>query len=133
MANFRCILYCLFIANFLVACNPQYETPDSALDAGRQFINSVYQGNFKRANQLICRDEKNIQLLKTLFEKDFRASSSNRKELLSKASIVILKAEQSINNRTIVQYKNAYNGQKATIVVLQTDKEYCITLLDSLP
>jgi hypothetical protein len=47
------IFFILLSMLVFTACGPSYEEPETAIDAGRQFISAIYNGNFKRAGQLI--------------------------------------------------------------------------------
>lgn len=110
----------------LVACNPQYEAPDTALDAGRQFIKATYVGNFKRAGQLLDPAPEHAQWLEEVVEKDFRARDSFGKEALSNASIQIDKIDYVNDGLTFILYVNAYNGLHDTLRVLKKDNGWYI-------
>ncbi len=101
----------------LTACNPAYQEPESAMDAGRQFINAIYQGNFKRANQLIEPGDANVETLRNTIEKDFRSRDSNQKEALSQSSIQINRVENVDANTTLLYFTNAYNDKPDTLKI----------------
>jgi hypothetical protein len=95
----------------LMACT-SYEAPESGMDCARQFIQATYQGNFKRAKQLLVPTEENINLLKEQFEKDFRSRNAFEKEKLSNASITINHSEAKGDSVQMIHFINAYHGNE---------------------
>jgi hypothetical protein len=116
----------------LLSCS-SYEAPDSGLDCGRQFINATYQGNFKRAKQLLLPEPQQATLLEERIERDFRSRNSSAKEALSKASIVVQRLEQPADSVVLLTYLNAYDNQPRQLRVVnragnwQTDLVYSFT------
>ena len=104
--------YCVLMLAItqMLACTA-YETPDSGIDCGRQFINATYQGNFKRAKQLLIPTEENILLLEEKIEKNFRNRNSFEKENLSNASITINHLESKGDTVQLIHFTNAYNSK----------------------
>jgi hypothetical protein len=107
----------LVIALVICACGTTYEEPDTAIDAGRQFISAIYNGNFKRAGQLIIADEENRLILEQTIEKDFRARDGFGKEALSKASIQIREIKTTGNNTTLLYFNNAYTNKVSALEI----------------
>lgn len=98
----------------LAACS-SYEEPDSGIECGRQFINATYQGNFKRAKQLLVPTAANKQWLADSLEQVFRAFNGAQKEALSKASIVIAETQNPSDSVVLIRYINAYNQWPRTL------------------
>jgi hypothetical protein len=111
------------------ACGTSYEEPDTAIEAGRQFISAIYNGNFKRAGQLIVQDEANKTFLENEIEKDFRSRDGFGKESLSKASIQVNKIITIDSNHTVVHFKNAYTGSDAQLNIIRQGGLWRINLL----
>lgn len=109
----------LFLTTATLGCS-SYEEPESGIDCGRQFINATYQGNFKRARQLLLSDPEQQELLKTQIEQDFRSRNSNAKEALSKSSIVVRNIEQQGDSAVYITYQNAYNNQERKLRIVNT-------------
>ena len=116
----------------LAACN-SYEAPESGIDCGRQFINATYQGNFKRAKQLLVPGDANAQLLSNRFEQPFRSLDGFGKERLSQSSIVILSIKTISENEVQVAYQNAYDNQPKTLQCVQQDGQWLVNLSFSFP
>ena len=118
-----------FLRNFFIlsliylsaGCNTGYEEPDSAIEAGRQFISAIYNGNFKRAGQLITEDKGNREMLKDQIEKDFRSRNSFAKDSLSKSSIQINKISAIDTLTTIIEFTNAYYRKEGILLVKKVD------------
>jgi PBP1b-binding outer membrane lipoprotein LpoB len=121
-------LFLLISTLLFVSCDPAYEPPDSAIDAGRQFIDAVYNGNFKRAKQLLVPVEANETILKEKFEKDFRGRNGFEKTALSKASIQISEIKVVNSNITELQFLNAYSTQEATLEIKNINGEWRVDL-----
>lgn len=98
----------------LAACS-SYEAPESGIDCGRQFINATYQGNFKRAKQLLVPGDANAQLLSTRFEQPFRSLDGFGKERLSQSSIHIKSVQQQGDSVVLLTYQNAYDNKVYTL------------------
>lgn len=111
-----------------LACGATYETPDTAIDTGRQFINATYQGNFKRANQLIEPTETNINTLKNRIEADFRSRDGFGKEALSKSSIQIQGIETLADNSVKIKFTNAYTAQPDSLLVMPNGDSWQVRL-----
>jgi hypothetical protein len=103
----------------LAACGTSYESPDSALDCGRQFIQAIFNGNFKRAKQLTLPDETNYRLLESRLEKDFRKRTSADKERLSQASIVINNVETLSDSVTVINFLNSYDSLPTILKIVR--------------
>lgn len=113
----------LFMAFVISSCGTSYEEPDTAIDAGRQFISAIYNGNFKRAGQLIINNEENRVILEQTIEKDFRARDGFGKEALSKASIRINEIKTMDNGTTLLYFTNAYTN-KASELEIKKEGEF---------
>lgn len=104
----------------LLACGTTYEEPETAIDAGRQFISAIYNGNFKRAGQLIVPGETNETILSDQIEKDFRSRDGFGKEALSKSSIQIKNVQVLDSTTTLLKFVNAYNARENTLEIKKT-------------
>lgn len=105
----------LFLPVLLLAGCSSYEAPENGMDCGRQFINATYQGNFKRAKQLLVPGEGNEQLLSTRFEQPFRSLDGFGKERLSQSSIHIKSVQQQGDSVVLLTYQNAYDNKVYTL------------------
>lgn len=118
----------LFACLAAAACGATYESPDTAIDTGRQFINATYQGNFKRANQLIEPTDTNINTLKNRIEADFRSRDGFGKEALSKSSIQIEAIEHLADKTLKIRFNNAYTNKSDSLLVLPNGDNWQVRL-----
>ena len=131
---FRRLIYSMkqvFLGIFLllmVACGESYEVPDTSLDCGRQFIDAIFKGNFKRARQLMVPSEQNLQLLNERLAKDFRARNSLDKDQLRNASIVINQVENISDSITIINFLNSYDNKPAVLKVVKYQGQWMTDL-----
>lgn len=110
----------MFAAILLAALSgcASYPEPEDATDAGRQFVEALYNGNFKRAGQLLSAESKEQEAALETIEKDFRSRTSADKEALSKSPMVIEKISNESSGAARIQFRNAYTSQPASV--------YCI-------
>lgn len=120
-----------FIYIICISCGTGFTEPESPIEAGREFINAVYNGNFKKANKLIIDNEENKQLLKEVFEKDFRKRGGFEKEALSKASIQIVAIQTDKEGNTSIKFNNAYFSTQSQLWVEDADNLWRVNLIKS--
>ena len=58
----KVVLFLLILSGFAACNQKQAETPDTALDTGREFIRASLNGDFEKASALILSDSQNVQL-----------------------------------------------------------------------
>lgn len=127
--NIKNILLLFFIILFSCNSSDNYLTVENALDAGRQFIDAVFKGDFKRADMLLLSDPKNKQLLKEKIEADFYKRSSMDKEELKQSSITVLNNEEVIKDSiNIIKFINTYDNKPAVLKVVKQNKSWVIDL-----
>jgi hypothetical protein len=113
----RCI--CVALLAVWASCSPAYEPPTSTIDCGRQFIEAVYDGNFKRARQLMMANAANEQMLDEHFVQPYQQLTSAERDKLRNASINIGQISSPGANTTLMRFLNAYNGTPDSILVRQ--------------
>ncbi|MCU0402920.1 MAG: hypothetical protein MUE99_00090 [Chitinophagaceae bacterium] len=122
------LLISVLMLGSLLSCGASYEEPDSAIEAGRQFISAIYNGNFKRAGQLISDEKENRQILTENIEKDFRLRSGFAKDSLSKMSIQINQINTIDSVSTSISFTNAYNNSESVLLVKKEDGLWRVTI-----
>ena len=121
----------LFAVILLAACSSSENYPpvENPLDAGRQFIEAVFKGNFKRAAMLMVDDAKNKQLLKEKMEDDFYNRTSEDRNELKQSSITILTNEEVVKDSlTIINFINSYDQKPAVLKVVKQNGTWLIDL-----
>lgn len=121
-------LYLLFIPFLLFfSCKnskDEDQKPESALDAGREFIQKSLQGKFKEANQYMLQDEDNLFWL-AKWSKEFNQISEQDKAGFGKASINIYEVnELAPDSATIINFSNSYKKRLQKIKVVKINGEW---------
>ena len=119
---------CVALLAVWASCSPAYEPPTSTIDCGRQFIEAVYDGNFKRARQLMMANAANEQMLDEHFVQPYQQLSSAERDKLRNASINIGQISSPGANTTLIRFVNAYNGTPDSILVLQIGPDFMTNL-----
>jgi hypothetical protein len=122
----RFLISIICFALIFSGCNPNYEEPETAIDAGRQYIQAIYQGNFKRANQLIGVDDASKTYLEEIVEKDFRSRNSAQKERLSQSSIQIVQVKAVNEERTLLFFTNAYTNKEDSVRLEKINEKWVV-------
>jgi hypothetical protein len=112
----------------LAGCGESYEKPTDAIDCGRQFIDAIFKGNFKRARQLMLPDPQNMELLNEKLARDFRGRNSLDKNQLRTASIVINEIDNVSDSVTIINFLNSYDNKPAVLKVVLVNGEWMTDL-----
>lgn len=111
----------------LFSCkNPdeEYHKPESALDAGREFIQQTLKGKFNAANKYMLQDEDN-QFWLAKWSKEFKKSSEQDKTGYSNASITIYEVTDVVpDSVTIVSFTNSYRKRPQKIKVVKANGEW---------
>jgi hypothetical protein len=117
-------VWLILFSIMLVGCGESYEVPENALDSGRQFIESIFKGNFKRARQLMLPDDANQKLLDERLANDFRTREPLERDRLRNASIVINEIENVSDSVTIINFKNSYDDRPAVLKVVKYNGQW---------
>ncbi len=112
---------------FVFSCkNPEeeYHRPESAIDAGRQFIQLSLSGKFNTANKYMLQDEDNQYWLAKL-SKEYNNTTEQDKAGYSKAAITIYEVNDVIpDSVTIIRYSNSYKNRPLKLKVVKANGEW---------
>jgi len=119
----------LFVLAFILffSCNNQeeeYHKPESALDAGREFIQQSLKGQFNTANKYMLQDEDNQYWLGK-WREEFNKMSEEEKAGYSKSSINIAEVSDVIaDSLTIINFSNSYKKRAQKIKVVKNNGDW---------
>ena len=121
-------MFCLLVA--LLSCSaPTYPPVENPLDAGRQFAEAVFKGNFERAGQLIVPDAINKNLLRQRLEDDYHQRSSADRNLMAQESLQIQNVENvGKDSVMLIRFINAYDGKPAILKVVKNNNSWLVDL-----
>jgi len=128
----------LTLLSLLFACStPEgFKEPEDPLDAGREFVRAVLDGDYEKANLYLLKDPEDQELFnryQTYMKK------SPRKELLQlkSSSIVINKVETLSDSVTLINYSNSYTMKPTDLKVIKDGKswkvDFSYTFTGNLP
>jgi hypothetical protein len=113
----------LFILSFtlLFSCknkDEEYHKPESAIDAGREFIQQSLKGQFNTANRYMLQDEDNIYWL-SKWREEYNKMSEEEKASYSKSSINIAEVSDVVpDSVTVISFSNSYKKRPQKIKVV---------------
>jgi len=127
---------CLLILFF--ACNtPEgFKEPEDPLDAGREFVRAVLDGDYEKANLYLLNDAEDQELFKRY---QIYMKKSPKKELLQlkSSSIVINKVEALSDSITLINFSNSYTMKPTDLKVIKEGKtwkvDFSYTFSGNLP
>ncbi len=118
------------IAILLASCSGKqqdYRKADDALDAGREYINALLQGDFSKAAFYTLPDEKNQSILKEL-EKSYREKDKEGRQQLRTASININEVKEITANSTQIYYSNSFDKEPHILSVIRQKDTWLVDL-----
>lgn len=123
MANnnqFVKIVYSLFLVGFLFSCStPEgFKEPEDPLDAGREFLRSVLDGDYEKANLYLLNDPEDQELFKR-YQSYMKKSPKKELLQLKSASIVINKVETLSDSVTLINYSNSYTMKPTDLKIVR--------------
>jgi hypothetical protein len=115
------------LAILIISCNNPagFSKPEDGLDAGREFIRAVLDGDYKKGELYVIPEEEDIRLYKRYTEYMRKRSGTELIEL-KQASIIINKVEESGDTLQIINYSNSYTKEPIDIKVVKKDGEWWV-------
>jgi len=115
----------IVIVNFSCKNPSGFNKPDDSLDAGREFIRAVLDGDYTKGELYILPNDEDIRLYK-----DYTSFMKKRtgKELidLKQSNIIINKVEQISDSVTIINYYNSSVKKPVDIKLVYQNKEWWV-------
>src|SRR5262245_47971549 len=108
------------ITVFFIACGqPEgFKKPEDALDAGREFVRSVLDGDYSRAELFVLPEEEDIFLYRRY--KEYMRNQPEKERLgLKSANIQINKVEALNDSVSLINYANSFTKKPADLRVVK--------------
>lgn len=120
-------MYKFFALLILIAgCRSQEDkSPSTALDTGREFIESSLKGDFERAEKLLLHDPENLQLFES-YKTFYNRLPGDKKDKYKNAQYNINKYLDVNDTVTIINYSNDYMNKPMDIKVVRSDKRWSV-------
>lgn len=114
------IVFSLLLVGFLFSCStPEgFKEPEDPLDAGREFLRSVLDGDYEKANLYLLNDPEDQELFKR-YQSYMKKSPRNELLQLKSASIVINKVETLSDSVTLINYSNSYTMKPTDLKIIR--------------
>ena len=111
----------------IFACNNPagFRKPEDALDAGREFIRAVLDGDYKKAEYYVLPDEDDIRLF-ARYRDYMKKRPAEERDGLKSASIIINKVEAVSDTVSIINYAKSFSRKPMEIKVVKADGEWWI-------
>lgn len=131
----------VFIGFFLVlisSCKqPEgFLEPEDPLDAGREFVRAVLDGDFEKASLYVCDNEEDKEIFDR-YEVYMKKQPRSERLNLKSASIIINKVEKLSDSVTIINFSNSHTMKPTDLKILKQDKawkvDFSYTFSGNLP
>jgi hypothetical protein len=113
------------LLSLLFSCNtPEgFKEPEDPLDAGREFVRAVLDGDYEKANLYLLKDPEDQELFKR-YQSYMKKTPRNELLQLKSASIVINKVEPLSDTVTLINYSNSYTMKPTDLKVIKEGKSW---------
>jgi hypothetical protein len=132
------IFWILLLVLGLGSCQqPQgFKEPEDPLDAGREFVRAVLDGDFEEANLYITENAEDQEIYKRYVS--FMKKQSKKEKLnLKSSSIIINKVDKVSDSISIINYSNSYSNKPIELKVVRETKgwrvDFSYTFSGNLP
>ncbi len=120
------IPFFLLTAAFLSCSHPAgYQKPDDGLDAGREFIRAVLDGDYEKAGLYIPENEED-RLFFDRYKTYMRKQPSAELSGLKSASIIVNKVEPTGDSLILINYANSFSQKPMDVKVVKKDGEWWV-------
>jgi hypothetical protein len=103
----------------------QYIPAESALDAGREFIDACLKGDFAKAAFYMVNDSTNTRHLGQA-ESRYRENDKEGRQQLRQASINIREVSDVDDSTTIIYYNNSFDKLPLKVKIVRQDKAWLV-------
>lgn len=111
---------------FLSCSDPQgFKKPEDALDAGREFVRAVLDGNYEKAEMYILPEKDDLELF-ARYRAHMLKQTDKDKRNLKEANIIINKVDPVNDTVSIVNFQNSWSNKPANLKVVQRDGNWYI-------
>ena len=98
---------------------------ENGLDAGREFIDACYKGDFERARFYMLPEDSNAVFLKKN-ETAFREKDKEQRQLLRLASINIKLVTEPNDSTVLMEYSNSADTASQKLYVLRQNNQWLV-------
>jgi hypothetical protein len=119
-------LFLILLMGFISCNQPEgFKEAEDPIDAGREFVRAVLDGNYEKAVLYIEDNQED----KDLFEryKQYMNNQPRKEKLqLKSSSIIINKVENLSDSVSIVNFSNSYSMKPTELKIVQKNKKWVV-------
>ncbi len=126
-ANMKKTIYILLLYVSFFSCKqPEgFHEAEDPMDAGREFLRSVLDGDFEKASLYVLDNAEDKELLERY--KGYMKNQPQKERLNLKSSSIIINKIVNVNDSvTIINYSNSYSMKPTDLKVVLSDKKWRI-------
>jgi hypothetical protein len=126
-ANMKKTIYILLLFVSFFSCKqPEgFHEAEDPMDAGREFLRSVLDGDFEKASLYVLDNAEDKELLERY--KGYMKNQPQKERLNLKSSSIIINKIVNVNDSvTIINYSNSYSMKPTDLKVVLSDKKWRI-------
>ena len=126
-ANMKKTIYILLLYVSFFSCKqPEgFHEAEDPMDAGREFLRSVLDGDFEKASLYVLDNAEDKELLERY--KGYMKNQPQKERLNLKSSSIIINKIVNVNDSvTIINYSNSYSMKPTNLKVVLSDKKWRI-------
>ena len=113
----------IILSLFYFSCSSPADQPATAMDTGRNFIRATLDGDFKAAEPLLLKDEKNTEMFES-FKRIYERLPAEKKQAYKNASYTINEFKEVNDSLKLINYSNSYMKQPMDIKLVRTDNTW---------
>jgi hypothetical protein len=102
-----------------------FKKPEDGLDAGREFIRAVLDGDYKKGELYILHDDEDIRIYKR-YTDYMKKRPAEELAALKSANIIVNKIEPLNDSTQIINYANSYSQKPMDIKVVRINGEWWV-------
>ncbi len=122
----KIVLLFVTLCCLLASCNPVgFKKPEDGLDAGREFIRAVLDGDYKKGELYILPEEEDFRIYKR-YTDYMKKRPAEELQYLKAANIIVNKIETISDTVQIINYANSYSKKPVDIKVVKKDGEWWV-------
>lgn len=122
--RFLFFLFMLSLAVFFSCNTPEgFKEPEDPLDAGREFVRAVLDGDYEKANLYLLNDPEDQELYKR-YQSYMKKTPKKEMLQLKSSSIVINKVETLSDSVTIINYSNSYTMKPTDLKIVKVGNSW---------
>jgi hypothetical protein len=102
-----------------------FKKPEDALDAAREFVRAVLDGNYEKAEMYVLPEEDDMRLFKR-YEEYMKKQPEKERLGLKSSSILVNKVEALNDSVSVINYSNSFSKKPVDIRVIKKDGEWWV-------